>query len=80
MRRPYLLGQRFIIHTDQRSLKYFLEQKKITPKQQKWLAKLMGYEYKICYCPGCENAVADALSRWPDSLTLNHLFVPQVAI
>lgn len=40
----------------------------------------MGYEYKICYCPGCENAVADALSRWPDSLTLNHLFVPQVAI
>lgn len=39
--------QKFIIQTDQRSLKYFLEQKLATPKRQKWLAKLMGYNTKL---------------------------------
>jgi hypothetical protein len=45
--RPYLLGRQFYIQTDQRSLKYFLEQHIRTPKQQKWMAKLLGYHYEI---------------------------------
>lgn len=40
--RPYLLGKKFFILTDQRSLKYFLEQRVATPEQQKWVIKLMG--------------------------------------
>ena len=74
--RPYLLGQWFVIQTDQRSLKYLLEQKIATPDQQQWMVKLMGYDYEIQYRPGKENAAADALSRRTDSPTLNHLFVP----
>lgn len=31
--------------------------------QQKWLAKLMGLDYEICYNKGKENLVADALYR-----------------
>lgn len=36
-----------------------------TPEQQKWLTKLMGYNYEIYYTPGKQNLVADALSRMP---------------
>lgn len=78
--RPYLLGQRFTILTDQRNIKFFLEQQVATPEQQKWMAKLMGYDYEIVYRSGRENAAADALSRRPNSPILFHVFMPQVAI
>ena len=63
MWRLYLLGKKFYIQTDQRSLRYFLEQRIATPEQQKWVAKLLGYDYEIIYQPGCENSTADALSH-----------------
>ena len=61
--RHYLEGHHFIINTDHQSLKYLLEQRITTPLQQKWLTKLMGLSYEICYKKGKENVVADALSR-----------------
>jgi len=61
--RPYLLGQKFTVYTDQRSLRYLLEQRITTQNQQNWLAKLMGYEFNIVYKIGASNKVADALSR-----------------
>ncbi|XP_042965413.1 uncharacterized protein LOC122299304 [Carya illinoinensis] len=61
--RPYLLGQSFIIKTDQQALKYILEQRVATVTQQKWLTKLLGYDFTISYKKGKENKVADALSR-----------------
>ena len=78
--RPYLLGRKFIIRTDQKSLKYLLEQRITTLDQQQWVAKLLGYDYEIQYRPGRENTAADALSRKPASPILNNLFVPQVHI
>jgi len=47
--RPYLLGNKFYIQTDHRILKYLLEQRIITLKQQKWIAKLLVYDYEILY-------------------------------
>ncbi|RVW76696.1 Transposon Tf2-8 polyprotein [Vitis vinifera] len=78
--RPYILGRKFFIRTDQRSLKYFLEQRVATSEQQKWVAKLLGYDYEIIYRPGKENSAADALSRRPNSPLLNPIFISQVSL
>lgn len=59
----YLLGRKFVIHTDQRSLRELMTQIIQTPEQQFYLAKLLGYTYEIVYKPGAQNRVADALSR-----------------
>lgn len=61
--RHYLLGQKFIIKTDQKSLKELLDQTLQTPEQQQWLPKFIGYDFIIQYSPGKENIPADALSR-----------------
>ncbi|PNY17392.1 Ty3/gypsy retrotransposon protein [Trifolium pratense] len=61
--RTYLLGNTFIIYTDQRSLRELMTQVIQTPEQQFYLAKLLGYSYEIMYKPGPQNRVADALSR-----------------
>lgn len=77
---PYLLGKKFFIRTDHRSLKYFLEQCVATLEQQKWVAKVLGYDYEIIYKPGRENSAANALSRRPDSPLLLTVFVPQFTL
>jgi hypothetical protein len=61
--RPYLLRQSFKVKTDQQALKFLLEQKVGTTSQQKWISKLLGYDFVIEYKKGKENRVADALSR-----------------
>ncbi|KAL0561482.1 hypothetical protein IC582_001910 [Cucumis melo] len=66
--RPYLLGTRFIVKTDQKSLKFLLEQRAIQPQYQKWVAKLLEYSFKVVYKPGLENRAADALSRKPSEV------------
>ncbi|KAA8538347.1 hypothetical protein F0562_027830 [Nyssa sinensis] len=61
--RAYLLGRQFVICTDQQSLKHLWHQKITTSAQQKWLYKLMGFDFVIIYKKGKKNIVADALSR-----------------
>lgn len=78
--RPYLLGRKFFIQTDQRSLKYMVEQRVVTPEQQNWVSKLLGYDYEIIYKPGKENKVVDALSRISGSPSLNSLYLPHTSL
>lgn len=61
--RHYLLTNHFVIKTDQRSIKYLLEQRLNTPVQQQWLPKLLEFDYEIQYKQGKDNIAADALSR-----------------
>lgn len=52
-----------MIKADQRSLKYFLEKRLNTPIQQKWLPKLLEFDYEVQYKQGKDNIAANALSR-----------------
>ncbi|GMI84518.1 hypothetical protein HRI_002121100 [Hibiscus trionum] len=61
--RQYLLGRHFVIITDQKALRELTQQTIQTPKQQQWLAKLIGFDFEIKYRLGKLNTVADALSR-----------------
>lgn len=65
--RPYLLGQMFVVRTNHRSLKYLWDRTIVTEAQQKWLIKLVGYDFTIEYKKGHENVVADALSKQMES-------------
>ncbi|GKC30489.1 ty3-gypsy retrotransposon protein [Tanacetum coccineum] len=61
--RQYLIGRWFIIRTDHKSIKELMQQVIQTPLQQKYVRKLMGFDFSIEYKPGASNQVADALFR-----------------
>lgn len=69
--RHYLLGKEFVVYTDHKSLKHFLQQRISSPDQQCWLAKLLRYQFEVKYKPGPENKAVDALSRCFDEGEMN---------
>jgi hypothetical protein len=60
---PYLIGRHFKVKTDHDSLKYFLEQRLSLEEQQKWVTKILGYDFEIVYKKGKQNVVAYEFSR-----------------
>ncbi|TYK29287.1 transposon Tf2-1 polyprotein isoform X1 [Cucumis melo var. makuwa] len=69
---------KFVIRTDQRSLKFLLEQRVVQPQYQRWLAKLLGYSFEVVYKPGLESKVANAFSRMPSATKLYNLTAPTI--
>ena len=60
--RDYLLGNKFVVFTDNNPLKY-LSTAKLGAYEQKWAAQLAEFDFEIKYRPGKQNTNADALSR-----------------
>lgn len=61
--RSYIEGHEFKVVTDHASLKWLMNQKDLSGRLARWALKLQGYNFKIEHRKGCENVVADALSR-----------------
>ena len=68
---PYILGKHFVVQTDQCSLRFLLEQRVVEAEYQKWLIKLMPYNFRILYKPGRSNSAAGSLSRIPEGASLS---------
>jgi len=60
----YLIGKKFLIRTDHRSLKWLLSWKTPTTAQYfSWISKLQQFDFEIVYREGKNHINADALSR-----------------
>ena len=63
-----LLGSPFFVYTDHKTLLNFHTQKDLSRRQARWMEELSIYDCKFVYVKGSDNSVADALSRYPQTL------------
>ena len=59
----HLIGRKFILMTDNKRLKYLLDQPNLNSRQARWLSFLIEYDFEIQHIKGKENKKIDALSR-----------------
>lgn len=59
-----LMGRRFTVVTDHRSLEFLKTQRRLSGRQIRWLDHLCKFDFDFKYVEGSENVVADALSRY----------------
>ena len=66
-----LLGTKFYVYTDHRTLENFDSQKDLSRRQLHWQEFLSQYDMTIMYICGEDNTVADALSHLPPNTFLD---------
>lgn len=68
--KKYLLGQKFTVITDQKSLQYLIKfNEEASSKVIRWQLSLSHFDFDILYRPGKLNVNADAMSRLPGHLS-----------
>ena len=58
-----LQGTKFRTFTDHKGLEWIQTQRKLSPRQARWLETLSDFDFEIVHIPGKTNVLADALSR-----------------
>jgi hypothetical protein len=61
--RHLLQGVPFRVYTDHKGLEWITTQKKLSPRQARWLEVLSDFDFEIIHIPGITNTLRDALSR-----------------
>ena len=61
--RPYILGSHVIVHTDHATIKYLMSKKEAKPRLIRWVLLLQEFDHEIKDKKGCDNVIADHLSR-----------------
>ena len=61
--RPYILGSKIIVFSDNAALKYLLKKKESKARLIRWILLLQEFDLEIRDRPGKENVAADHLSR-----------------
>ena len=69
--RPYIMGSHVIVHTDHATIKYLMSKKEAKPRLIRWVLLLQEFDMEIKDKKGCDNVIADHLSRVEQNETEN---------
>ena len=70
--RHFLFGRKFTVKTDSNVVRWLCQKKDLKGKFARWILDMQDFDFQIQHQKGVENNVADALSRFPTFVNLQH--------